>query len=84
MRVDALIKPTNASVASYSINVMNKHDKLLFNSQEGCDCKSVSEVKIKKSFMYNVDKTLNVYLEIKAVLDDGRKIREKIPFVIAE
>lgn len=84
VRIEAVIQPQNAFVVSYSITVKNKHDKLLFSAQRGCDCKSQSKVNVEASFLYNIDKTSDVFLEIIAVLDDSREIREKVPFVLVE
>ncbi|OJV15463.1 MAG: hypothetical protein BGO21_31220 [Dyadobacter sp. 50-39] len=83
VRIEATVKPSNTWVTSYTLTVKNKHNKLIFNAQRGCDCKSLTQVEIKQSFLYEVDKTSDLLLEIEALLGDGRKIREQIPFVIA-
>lgn len=82
--IEAVIKPEKTSVTSYSVSVKNKHNKALFTSINGCDCKSLNEVKIRKSFLYDIDKTSDVFLEINAVLSDNRETREKIPFVLKD
>lgn len=84
VRIEAIITPKNTTVTSYYLNVKNKHGKLIFNAQRGCDCKSLGQVKLRVAFLYEVEETLDVFLDIEAVLEDGRTIREKIPFVLAE
>ncbi|MET7253495.1 hypothetical protein ACWKW6_00385 [Dyadobacter jiangsuensis] len=84
VEIKAVFKPKGASITSYSMTVKDKQDKLLFNDQRSCDCKSRDKVEVKASFRHDVDKTSDLFLEIKAVLDDGREIGEKIPFILAE
>lgn len=82
--IDAVIKPKNAFVASFSLTVTNKHNKTLYSSQNGCDCKSLSEVIVHKSFLYDVETSTDAYLLITAVLDNGQELRKKIPFVLQD
>lgn len=84
VRIEALITPKNRSVTSYAIDVHDKQDKVIFNAQRGCDCKGLSEVKVKQSFLYDINKTSDLFLEIKATLDDGKELREKVAFVLTE
>jgi hypothetical protein len=80
--VEAVIKPEKTTVNRYTVTVKNKHNKVLFTSNKGCECKATSEVKIRESFLYDIDKTSDVFLEIVAVLDDNSETREKVPFVL--
>ncbi|MCF0070970.1 hypothetical protein LZD49_10840 [Dyadobacter sp. CY261] len=82
--IEAVIKPEKTTVNRYTVTVKNKHDKTLFTSNRGCDCKSLSEVKLRESFFYDIDKTSDVFLEITAVLDDNSETREKVPFVLQD
>ncbi len=83
--VEAVIKPeNNAKVLRYTIAVKNKHDKLLFTQNKSCDCKLMTEVKIREAFKYDIDKTSDVYLEIIAMLDNNSETREKVPFILHE
>ncbi|ACT96860.1 hypothetical protein [Dyadobacter fermentans] len=84
VRIEATITPNDRSVTSYTITVQTKQDKVIFSAQRGCDCKGQSEVIVKQSFMYDVGKTSDVLLEIKAILDDGKELREKVAFVLAD
>lgn len=84
VRIEAIISPKNKSVISYAITVKTKNDKVIFNAQRGCDCKGLSEVKVKESFVYDINKTSDLFLEIKAMLDDGKELREKVAFVLTE
>lgn len=84
VQIEAIFKPKGASITGYSMTVKDKQDKLVFNKQASCDCKSRDRVEIKTAFFHDIDKTSDLFLEIKAVLDDGREIGEKIPFVLAE
>jgi hypothetical protein len=80
--VEAVIKPEKTTVNRYTVTVKNKHNKVLFTSNKGCECKAMSEVNIRESFLYDIDKTSDVFLEIVAVLDDNSETREKVPFVL--
>lgn len=82
--IEAVIKPEKTTVNRYTVTVKNKHNKVLFISNRGCDCKSLSEVKIRESFLYDIDKTSDVYVEITAVLDNNSETREKVPFVLQD
>nr|WP_295927995.1 hypothetical protein [uncultured Dyadobacter sp.] len=82
--IDFVIKPQDASVTKFLITVTNKHGKTIFSSQQGCDCKSQSEVTVHKAFLYDVEKTMDVSVLITAVLDNGKELREKIPIVLHE
>lgn len=84
VRIEALITPKNRSVTSYAISVQNKQDKVIYSAQRGCDCKDLSEVKVKQSFLYDISKTSDLFLEIKVTLDDGKELREKVAFVLAD
>jgi hypothetical protein len=80
--IEAVIKPEKTTVNRYSVTVKNKHNKVLFTSNKSCDCKALSEVKIRESFLYDIDKTSDVFLEINAVFDNNSETREKVPFVL--
>ncbi|WP_353721009.1 hypothetical protein [Dyadobacter sp. 676] len=84
VQIEAIFRPKGASVSSYSMTVKTKNNKWLFNTQRSCQCDTKDSVKVKTSFYYDINKTSDVFLEIKAMLDDGREIAEKIPFVLTD
>lgn len=80
--IEAIIKPQNTTVISYSVSVKTKNDKILFTTNRSCDCKLVKEVKMRESFLYDIDQTSDVFLEIVAVMADNSETREKVPFIL--
>jgi hypothetical protein len=84
IRVEALIEPKNTSVLHYNLSVRSKKDRLIYESQSSCDCKTSPTVKVEKSFVYNVKETSELTLEIQARLADGSDIRETRPFRLVD
>lgn len=84
VRIKFVLRPKGASVTSYSATVKTKNDKMIFHEQRGCDCKSKDQIEASTAFRYDIDKTSDVSLEIKAILDDGRELVERVPFVLKE
>lgn len=82
--IEAVIKPEKTTVISYTVTVKTKNDQTIFSAQRGCDCESLSEVKLREAFLYDINKTSDVFLEIVAVLSDTRETRERVPFLIKD
>ncbi|MHA4741634.1 hypothetical protein [Dyadobacter sp. MSC1_007] len=80
IRIEAVIKPAHAKVTDYSLIVKDKYEKVLFSTQKKSN--ETSEVKIKESFLYDINKTTNVFLDITAWMDNEELARERVPFVL--
>jgi hypothetical protein len=82
--IKAVIEPVNSSVVSYQIWLIDNNKNWIYNKQQSCDCKGVSAVNIEGAFLYDIDKTSDLILNVHAKLENGTHIREEIPFRLVD
>ena len=82
--VKAFIEPQKVPVEHYFLILLDNEKKVILNEKVDCDCHGKTRIDLERTFLYDINKTSDLLLQLVAHLEDGTDLREEVRFKLVD